>query len=349
MIRNAPSNTLPTSAPLPVMRFEPSNLPLTHIVSLRSKLSQIIESLNALTYSIDADGRPGMSSWPDILSKYNNLLTQSHTLINTLSGAHIPQPPRKAGEARRERINPFETIALHPLILSTPAAAAAPTSSGQTVNGITVPSTSATSTGFDETHHGMLENLLRTDPHSEVIKRWDETVRRFVERRKGGTQVEPQDVIKEMTAMKEGHDARIERAMRVVEDLREKWDWKMRVTLDDPLPGGDDDDDDDDDDDEDLFGDDEDMDEPSVPPAWLGTPKQSNAIPVPSQPDEVMRTPSQSMEYSQNQSQAGMDVSSMNSSQPPPPTQHTTTQDTEMIFDSDDSDDDDDLEDVMKS
>ncbi|KAG9056232.1 hypothetical protein FS842_011331 [Serendipita sp. 407] len=138
MIRNNPSNTLPSSVPPPVMRFESSNLPLTHIVSLRSKLSQIIESLNALTYTIDADGRPGMSSWPEILSKYNNLLTQSHTLINTLAGAHIPQPPRRAGEARRERINPFETIALHPLIMSggnPPASTTAPTNTGPTVNG----------------------------------------------------------------------------------------------------------------------------------------------------------------------------------------------------------------------
>ncbi|KAG8801420.1 hypothetical protein FRC18_007795 [Serendipita sp. 400] len=166
-----------------------------------------------------------------------------------------------------------------------------------------------------------------------------------------------------MTAIKEGHDARIERAMKVVEDLKDKWDWKMRVTLDDPFE----EDDDDDDDEEDLFGDD-DMEPAAAPAVWDGTPKQVAAVQIPSQSDEVMRTQSQStrmptqsdevmaaqsqtMDYSQNQSQSqtAMDVSSVDSSQPPPPTQVPPTQDTDMLFISDDSDDDGDLEDVMES
>ena len=309
------------------MNYDPSNLPVAHLISLRAKLSQIIESLNALTYTIDGGGHPGMSSWPEILSKYNNLLAQSHTLINTLSGAHLPQPARRLGEASRERINPFETMALHPL---------------STINPTTSNAASGAQTGggaLDETHHGMLENLLRTDPHPAVIKRWDDTVRRFVERRKGGgSQIEPQDVIKEMLEMKEGHDARIERAIRVVETQRERWDWKLRVPFDDKLE-----------DDNDLFSDDEEDDEDGtearveLPRTGLGTQEMKTATQTSS--DETMRTQTQSM-ATQTQSMATQMQSMHSESQSTQPPLTTQTEgDDSMSSDAED----DDMEDVLES
>jgi hypothetical protein len=281
------------------MAFDPSSLPLTHLVSLRSKLSQIIDSLNSLTYTIDGEGRPGMSSWPEILSKYNNLLAQSHTLITTLSGAHIPQPARRPGEAKRERINAFETIALHPLMTS---------GSGPS--------------NVDEGHHGMLENLLRTEPHSDVIKRWDETVRRFVDKR--GGLGDSRDVIKEMTQFKEDHDARVKRALDIVETLRDKYDWKMRVSDDAPEAG------------DDLFGDDSESEEEG----WKASQRKPMEL---ENADEPMQTPSQP----QTQGSTMMQEDPVNSQQPPPPTQQT--EDEGIFSGDDDSDDDDDLEDVMES
>jgi hypothetical protein len=324
----------------PQMTFDPSTLPITHLVSLRSKLSQIIESLSTLTHLISGDDMigagpmgMGMASWPDILAKYNNLLAQSHTLINTLSGAHLPQPARRPGEARKERGNPYEGIVLHPFLL--------PDAAGT----------------VDEAQQGMLENLFRTEPHPEVIKRWDATVRRFVERRKGGggpgtmdttnaskvvnivVGVDPvreaQDIVKEMTAVKEGHDARIERAMRVVDELKERWDWKMRVGVDGDVDG------------EDLFGDDE---NDSVNGKAGGMLVDSG--------DEAMGTQTQSMLGSQSQrnptvymdtatQQSRMETQGSVVTQPPPPSQEIAD-DEEDMFSASEDDDDDDLEDVME-
>ncbi|PVF96961.1 hypothetical protein CPB86DRAFT_786451 [Serendipita vermifera] len=297
MIRN-PSTNVPAQPQAPVMAFDPSSLPLTHIVSLRSKLSQIIDSLNSLTYTIDGEGRPGMSSWPEILSKYNNLLAQSHTLITTLSGAHIPQPARRPGEAKKEKINAFETIAFHPLM---------------------------TAGNMDEAHHGMLENLLRTEPHPDVIKRWDETVRRFVDKR--GGLGDSRDVIKEMTQFKEDHDARVKRASDIVESLRDRWDWKMRISDETPGTG------------EDLFGDESEPEEEDWKPSQIKPMDLEKA-------DEPMLSQSQP----QTQMSTTMQEDPVESRQPPPPTQQTAVEDEKIFSDEDDdSDDDDDLEDVMET
>ncbi|KIM24890.1 hypothetical protein M408DRAFT_228196 [Serendipita vermifera MAFF 305830] len=349
----------PASAPVPQMSFDPSSLPLPHLVSLRSKLSQIIDSLNNLTLLIAGNdvNALGMASWPDILAKYTNLLTQSQSLMTTLSGAHLPQPARRPGEARRERGNPYEGIVLHPFLLTSPDTAAATTTSG----------TAATS-AVDEAHQGMLENLLRTDPHPEVIKRWDASVRRFVERRKGGDVTlrtagdgtgagvgglallggidparEAQDIIKEMTGVREGHDARIERAMRVVEELRDRWDWKMRVGVEE----------------EDLFGDNEGEEGGGGGAGANPTQSSVGTGMLLDDGDTGMGTQTQSILGSQSQSQtvhmdtqsqpSRMDTqTSVLSGQPPPPTQHTAADDEEDMFSASDDDDDDDLEDVME-
>ena len=316
------------------MNFDPSSLPLPHLVSLRSKLSQIIDSLNTLTLLIAGNdiNAMGMASWPDILAKYNNLLTQSHTLITTLSGAHLPQPARRPGEARRERGNPYEGIVLHPFNLVTPPVDA----SGAGGTGV-----------IDEAHQGMLENLLRTDPHPEVIKRWDASVRRFVERRKGGditlragdgtgagglaliggidSAREAQDIIKEMTGVREGHDARIERAMRVVEELRDRWDWKMRVGVEE----------------DDLFGDNEGAPRP-------GMLLDDGDIRMGTQTQSMLGSQSQTVHMDTQSQPSRMETQDSGTSGQLPPTTQQTVVDEEDMFSASDDDDDDDLEDVME-
>jgi len=145
---------------------------------------------------------PGMTSWPDILAKYNNLLAQTHSLSESLSGKHIPAPPRKPGEPPRPRVNQFEMIALHPLI------------------------------SLNELQTNMTVNLLKTQPLPEVMNKADESIARFAEKRKDGA--DDFDVIKEMQQIREGHDAKVDRALKSVMELKDKYDWKMRMAFDEP-------------------------------------------------------------------------------------------------------------------
>jgi len=145
---------------------------------------------------------PGMTSWPDILAKYNNLLAQTHSLSESLSGKHIPPPPRKPGELPRPRVNQFEMIALHPLI------------------------------SLNELQTNMTVNLLKTQPLPEVMSRADESIAQFAEKRKDGA--DDFDIIKEMQQIREGHDAKVDRALKSVMGLKDKYDWKMRMAFDEP-------------------------------------------------------------------------------------------------------------------
>jgi hypothetical protein len=145
---------------------------------------------------------PGMTSWPDILGKYNNLLAQTHSLSESLSGKHIPAPPRKPGEPPRPRVNQFEMTALHPLI------------------------------SLNELQTNMTVNLLKTQPLPEVMSKADESIARFAEKRKDGA--DDFDVIKEMQQIREGHDAKVDRALKSVMELKDKYDWKMRMAFDEP-------------------------------------------------------------------------------------------------------------------
>ena len=191
------------SAPRPrQIQFNPDPVPLPHVENLKSKISQITDSLNVLASTIDGGGMPGMTSWPDILAKYNNLLAQTHSLSESLSGKHIPAPPRKPGEPPRPRVNQFEMIALHPLI------------------------------SLNELQTNMTVNLLRTQPIPEVMSKADESIARFAEKRKDGA--DDFDVIKEMQQIREGHDAKVDRALKSVMELKDKYDWKMRMAFDEP-------------------------------------------------------------------------------------------------------------------
>jgi len=143
-----------------------------------------------------------MTSWPDILAKYNNLLAQTHSLSESLSGKHIPAPPRKPGEPPRPRVNQFEMIALHPLI------------------------------SLNELQTNMTVNLLKTQPLPEVMSKADESIARFAEKRKDGA--DDFYVIKEMQQIREGHDAKVDRALKFVMELKDKYDWKMRMAFDEP-------------------------------------------------------------------------------------------------------------------
>ncbi|KAG6902428.1 hypothetical protein C0995_016607 [Termitomyces sp. Mi166 len=199
-----------------------SGLPISQLESLRFKSSQIIDSIQSLQRTIEAGHMAAMPAWPDILTKYNILLSQTHSfsmgLVGTLSASAASQNSRSVPSS-----SPLERVALHP-------------------------STSLTDAQLD----GEVIPLLRNQQTTDVLRVENETVRRLAEHMvtKGSLgvlapqppsksapfgiskkPVEYADVIAECDEIREAHDRRVERAVRAVTMLRERFDWRARVEV----------------------------------------------------------------------------------------------------------------------
>jgi len=150
-----------------------------------------------------------MPSWPDILSKYNIILSQSHNFSSSLL-APIPAPSRLYP-------NSYEKIAVHPNVHMSDAK----------LDNDVIP-------------------LLRNQQTTDVLRSENETVRRLSEHMvtRGslgvllgastvGTQRKPEyeDVIGECDQIKREHDTRVDRAVKAVTMLREKYYWRQRVEV----------------------------------------------------------------------------------------------------------------------
>ncbi|KAG5337009.1 hypothetical protein J132_00909 [Termitomyces sp. J132] len=201
-----------------------SGLPISQLESLRFKSSQIIDSIQSLQRTIEAGHMAAMPAWPDILTKYNILLSQTHSfsmgLASTPSGGAASQNSRSGSSS-----SPLERVVLHP---STPLTDAQ-------LDGEVIP-------------------LLRNQQTTDVLRVENETVRRLAEHMvtKGSIgvlapqpssnlksapfgmskkPVEYPDVIAECDEIREAHDRRVERAVRAVTMLRERFDWRARVEV----------------------------------------------------------------------------------------------------------------------
>ncbi|KAG7440447.1 uncharacterized protein BT62DRAFT_583745 [Guyanagaster necrorhizus] len=206
------------------MNLDSSSLPTAHLESLKFKASQIVESIQALQRTIESGYQNTMPPWPDILSKYNILLSQTHSLSSSLVSP-IYGSVKFNGSAPTDSSNPYEKIALHPRA------------------------------GMPDTQ---LDNdvipLLRNQQTLDVLKMETDTVRRLSEHMKsrgslgvlGGLTVpstqqsrfgaipkkpEYEDVLEECNEIRAAHDARVDRAVRAVTMLRDKFDWKQRVEV----------------------------------------------------------------------------------------------------------------------
>ncbi len=211
------NNTLaglgPEAGPFAGLPFDLQNLPVGQLESLRFKANQIIESIQLLQRTIEMGRQNVMPAWPDILSKYNILLSQSHNLTISLLAAH------QASTATLG--NPYEKIALHPRV---------PLTDAQLDNEL-IP-------------------LLRNQQTTDVLRYENETVRHLAEHmetkgslgvlghasRPGGRHPEYDDVLRECEQIRAEHDARVERATRAVTMLRDKYDWKARVEVEQEEP-----------------------------------------------------------------------------------------------------------------
>ncbi|KAJ3802087.1 hypothetical protein GGU11DRAFT_766707 [Lentinula aff. detonsa] len=233
------------SAPvLSELPFDPSSLPVAQLESLRFKANQIIESIKALQLTIDFHPA-AISSWPDILNKYNLLLSQTHNFSSSLTitfpsnantnGATV----NGAGASPSSKSSPFEKIALHPRL-------------------------SVTDIQLDTEIIPLLRNQQTTD----VLNLENETVRRLSEHmvtrglvgvlngvpvppsqpqpHSSGTSTfgsafsaphlahrkpEYEDVLQECEQIRADHDRRADRAVRAVLLLRDKFEWKPRVAV----------------------------------------------------------------------------------------------------------------------
>ena len=112
-VNNVLAGVVPEAGPSTGLPFDLQNLPVGQLESLRFKANQIIESIQLLQRTVEMGGQNVMPAWPDILSKYNILLSQSHNLSMSLLGAH------QASTATLG--NPYEKIALHPRVPLTDA------------------------------------------------------------------------------------------------------------------------------------------------------------------------------------------------------------------------------------
>jgi len=70
---------------LPQPTLIPAVLPLAQLESLKFKLVHTMESIRGLQATVHAGGQPFMVTWPEILTKYNVILSHTHTLFNSLS------------------------------------------------------------------------------------------------------------------------------------------------------------------------------------------------------------------------------------------------------------------------
>ncbi|KXN82952.1 hypothetical protein AN958_02035 [Leucoagaricus sp. SymC.cos] len=210
-----------TDAPLPTLT--PASLPIAQLESLKFKANQIIESINALAWTIKNNDLAAMPSWPDILSKYNILLSQTLNFSSALLQTQTIRANYIGGSTTQQNI--YERIAIHPL------------------------------TGMTEQELDTeAAPLLRNQQTLDVLKMETETVRRLAEHMstRGSLGVlgapppaptngfghyhqpkkpEYEDVLRECVEIRAAHDSRVDRAVRAVTMLRERYDWKQRVAV----------------------------------------------------------------------------------------------------------------------
>ncbi|KAL0064550.1 hypothetical protein AAF712_008495 [Marasmius tenuissimus] len=225
--------TAPASEQQLLLPFDPTSLPIAQLESLKFKANQIIESIQSLQRTIDVH-HVMMSAWPDLLSKYNVLLSQTHNFSTSLSAVLPSQQQQQTTTATAGKstsggheTSPYEKIALHPQV---------PMSDTQ-LDGEIIP-------------------LLRNQQTIDVLNMENETVRRLSEHTAcrgslgvlSGSAAPPsashihpfaqkkkkpeyEDVLAECAEIRGDHDRRAERAIRAVALLRDKFEWKARVAV----------------------------------------------------------------------------------------------------------------------
>ncbi len=175
-----------------------------------------MESIQSLQRILEAGGQNVMPSWPDILTKYNILLSQTHNLSTSLISSHgASASAAKTAPVGAATANLFERLAL-------------------------VPSSGLSDAQFDND----IVPLLRNQQTIEVLRLETDIVRRIGERLPSAAMLKDRpnaaetgnSVLQDCERIRTEHDSRCERAARAVSLLREKYDWKARVVVETEEP-----------------------------------------------------------------------------------------------------------------
>jgi hypothetical protein len=218
--------------PSAIQKLSTPQLPISQLESLRFKANQIIESIESLYAMLEGRMYPEyMPSWPELLSKYNVILSQTQNFSNSLVNPFPAARAQQQQQQQSEQENIFQKIVMHPNV------------------GIT-----------DAQMDGEIGPLLRNQQTMSVLKQENETVRRLSEHMStrgmlgvlgitgdsaaqpntngfGGHYIPPprkpeyEDVIQECTEIRDAHDHLVDRAVKAVALLRDKYEWKARVEV----------------------------------------------------------------------------------------------------------------------
>lgn len=165
-----------------------------------------------------------MYPWPDLLARYNLLLSQTLNFSNSLAAAVPPQPGSRPSDASVERI--FEKLALHPKKALE-----------------------------DPQFHAEVAPFIRHNQTYDILKKESTTVSGLCDHletrgsvgvlsglpsaRMKSRKTTYEDVLQECAEIGGSHERRVERGRLVVAQILEKTDkyeWKERVLVEQPEP-----------------------------------------------------------------------------------------------------------------
>ncbi|KAG8712457.1 Bud site selection protein, Revert to axial protein 1, partial [Ceratobasidium sp. 395] len=260
----APPQTIPPPLSAPDPKIDPttaaSSLPQAQLENLRYKITQIMESINGLMITLNAP-QPGgvaggLATWPELMTKYNVLLSKTHSLAASLSG-----PPTRKGQTS------LKAIAPHPYATSQPPPAPPPAAPGTTQQPAAPPmDPQQIEAMLDALLDGRRsQSVLRADIANVARLRLpkDSTGPNAIGFGGGGIRVgqagastglggagglgggmigvrEGPMSAEELRAeearldeVRRAHDARCARGVEAVRQLKDKYDWKSRLLFDD--------------------------------------------------------------------------------------------------------------------
>jgi len=195
----------------PKLDFGATEMPNPQLQSLKFKADQIVESIKALHQTIELGHQPFMVPWPDILSKYNLLLSQTHTLSNSLMGTN----PNESSPYRKLELHPG--YAIPEAHYDTEVVPFLRTQ--QTMDVLKMENDTVRRISEHMATRGSLAVLGGALPSSHVTGS------------SHSRKPEYEDVLRECTEIREAHDRRVDRAVRAVALLKERADWKERVEV----------------------------------------------------------------------------------------------------------------------
>ncbi|KDQ09288.1 hypothetical protein BOTBODRAFT_179151 [Botryobasidium botryosum FD-172 SS1] len=206
----------PSELPQPVL--VPAVLPLAQLESLKFKLVQTMESIRGLQATVHAGGQPFMVTWPEILTKYNVILSHTHTLFNSLSNTQTATTAAGsisgAGISTSNTRNPLAHLALHPTV--------------------TIPE------GQPDLALSSLMRMMRLPDVLSADKDTVAQIREMVDGTRGpgggtsglgglGSGETDEEVLSRIEQIRSDHDGRVVRGLRAVQMLKEQYDWRVRV------------------------------------------------------------------------------------------------------------------------